>query len=168
MATVLEALQQLRTILLTASAAGQPALTAGYVYPNDYATMPATLTLPCIVVSELVNNLNSWERKAAGLAVHKWHAEIVLFAAEGPLTTLSTDSAAAELKTHGWSQAFAGKLWANQSLNGKAHVIGDHAGEMPRLFEYMIGHVYWDTGVYWGMRIELPVRQLHTQEMKAQ
>lgn len=168
MATVHEALVELKTLLLTAAAAGQPALRAGYVYPNDYATMPATFPLPCIVVSELVNNLNSWERKAAGLAVHKWRAEILLLAAQGPLQAISRESAAAELKTANWAKAFADVLWANQSLNGAAQIIGDHAGEMPRLFEYMVGHVPWEPGVeFWGVRIELPVRQLHTATMTA-
>jgi hypothetical protein len=69
MATVHEALAQLRTILLTATAAGQSPLTAGYVYPNDYAAMPSPLALPCIVVSERVNSLNSWDRKPHGRRV---------------------------------------------------------------------------------------------------
>ncbi len=167
MATVKEALEQLKAILLTASVVGQPALTAGYVYPDEFATMPAPFQMPCVVVSELVNSLNSMERKAAGLAIHRWRAEVLLFVAP-ELLTLNADSAAAELKTRGWAQAFAAKLWANQSLNGTAHAIGDHTGEMPRLFEYMVGHVHWDTVAYWGLRIELPVRQLHAQEMKAQ
>ena len=167
MATVYEALAQLKALLLTATASGQPALAAGYVYPNEYAAMPAVFSPPSIVVSELVNHLNSWERKADGLAIHKWRAEIVLFAALGPLQSIGTDSAAAELKTVNWAQAFAGVLWANQSLNGKAQIIGEQAGETRRLFEYMVGHVHWDTSVYWGMRIELPVRQLHYQTMRA-
>lgn len=160
-------IENLKTLLLTATAAGQPALAAGYVYPNEYASMPATFTLPTIVVSELVNSLNSWDRKADGLAIHKWRAEIVLFAALGPLQSYSADSAAAELKTHNWAKAFADVLWQNQSLGGKAQIIGEQAGETRRLFEYMVGHVHWDTAVYWGMRIELPVRQLHQQAMRA-
>ena len=168
MATVHEALAQLRTILLTATAAGQSPLTAGYVYPNDYAAMPSPLALPCIVVSERVNSLNSWERKADGLAIHKWRAEVLLFISPGPLQTMSADSAAAEGKVHNWSQAFAERLFANQSLGGKAQIIGETAGETRRLFEYMVGHIHWDAAVYWGMRIELPVRQLHYLAMGAQ
>ena len=167
MALVQDALTELKNILMGASAVGQPALSAGYVYPSGYAAMPDLLQTPCIVVSELVNTLNSWERKADGLAIHKWRAEVLLFAAVGPLQVEGSGSAQAEMLTLNWAEAFATVLWANQSLNGKVQIIGDQAGETRRLFEYMIGHVHWSTNVYWGMRIELPVRQLHRLAMGA-
>ncbi len=168
MATVHGALTQLKTVLMTASAAGQPALAAGYVIPDDYTLLPSPLTLPCLVVSELYNAPNEWLRKAGGLALHKWRAEVLLFAAQGPLTTLNADAAAAMLKTREWARAFSEVLWANQSLNGAAQIIGEPAGEMRRLFQYGIGHVYLgDVGEYWGLRMELAIQQIHAQAMGA-
>lgn len=165
--TVSEALTQLRAILLTASAGGQPALTAGYVLPDQYGALPAEPVLPFLVVSELYNAPNDWQRKADGLAVHEFMAEILLFAALGPLTTLNSDSAAAMLKTRNWPQAFAGVLFANQSLNGRALIIGEATGGMRRLFRYGVGHVYLDQKEFWGLRLELRIQQKHAQAMGA-
>lgn len=166
--TVRDALTQLKSVLMTASAAGQPALAAGYVMPDDYALLPSPLTLPCIVVGELYNVPNEWLRKAAGLALHKWRAEVLLFTAQGPLTTLNAEAAAAMLKTREWARAFSTVLWANQTLNGAAQIVGEPAGEMRRLFQYGIGHVYLgDVGEYWGLRLELPIQQTYAQAMGA-
>lgn len=165
--TVQDALTALKSILLTASAEGQPALAAGYVMPDEYASIPQELSLPCIVLSELYNLPNDWQRKADGLALHEWGAEVLLFVAQGPLTTLNTDSAAAMLKTRNWAKAFADRLWANQSLYGKAQIIGEPAGAMRRLFRYAIGHVYLDAKEFWGMRLEIRVQQKHNQVMSA-
>lgn len=165
--TVQDALTALKTILLTATAVGQPPLVAGYVMPDDYLVIPQELPLPSIVVSELYNLPNDWQRKADGLAIHEWRAEALLFAAQGPLTTLNADSAAAMLKTRNWARAFADVLFANQSLNGKAQIIGEPAGAMRRLFRYAIGHVYLDTREYWGVRLELMIQQKHNQAMSA-
>lgn len=166
--TVYDALSALKTILMTATAAGQPALAAGYIIPDDYAVLPDALTLPCIAVSELYNAPNEWLRKASGVAVHEWRAEVLLFAAPGPLTTLNQAAADAMLKTREWARAFAGVLWANQSLNGKAMIVGEPAGEMRRLFQYAIGHVYLaDAREYWGLRMEIVIQQKHAQAMSA-
>lgn len=165
--TVSDALGQLKTILLTASAGGQPALTAGYILPDEYGVLPAEPALPFLVVSELYNSPNDWQRKADGLAVHEWVAEILLFAALGPLTTLNADSAAAMLRTRNWPQAFADALFSNQSLNGRALIIGEPTGGMRRLFRYGVGHVYLDQKEFWGLRLELRIQQKHTQAMGA-
>ena len=165
--TVLDALTALKTILLTASAVGQPPLVAGYLMPDEYAVIPQELPLPSIVVSELYNLPNDWQRKADSLAVHEWRAEALLFAAQGPLTTLNGDSAAAMLKTRNWAKAFAEVLFLNQSLSGKAQIIGEPAGAMRRLFRYAIGHVYLDTREFWGLRLELTIQQKHNLAMSA-
>ena len=167
--TVADALGALKTILLTASAAGQPALAAGYVMPDEFAAIPDTLLLPSIVVSELYNSPADWQRKADGLAIHTWRAEALLFAAQGPLTTLNADAAVAMLKARNWAKAFSDRLWLNQSLNGSALIIGEPTGGMRRLFRYGIGHVYLtDAGEFWGLRLELVIQQKHTQPMSAQ
>lgn len=166
--TVTDALGQLKTILLGASAVGQPALSAGYVLPDEFGLVPDSPTLPFVVVSELYSTPNDWQRKADGLAIHEWRAEALLFAAQGPLTTLNADAAAAMLKTRNWAKAFSDVLWANQSLNGRALIIGEPTGGMRRLFRYAIGHVYMDaTREYWGMRLELTIQQKHSQQMGA-
>ena len=168
MSTVYAALVQLKALLLTATAAGQPALTAGYIMPDEYATIPTPPALPFLIVGELYNVPNESLRKAAGLAVHKWRAEVLIFAAQGPLTTLNSSTAAAMLKTRGWAKALSDVLWANQSLNGAAQIIGEPAGEMRRLFQYGIGHIYLgDTQTYWGLRLELPIQQTYAQSMSA-
>lgn len=168
MSTVHDALTQLKALLLTATSAGQPALTAGYVMPDEYASIPTPPMLPFLVVGELYNAPNDWLRKAAGLAVHRWRAEVLLFTAQGPLLTLNSDTAAAMLKTRNWARALSNVLWANQSLNGAAQVIGEPAGEMWRLLRYGIGHIYLgETGEYWGLRVELMIQQTHAQAMGA-
>lgn len=168
MTTVRDALVQLKALLMTATATGQPAIAAGYVMPDDYALLSGTLSLPSLVVGELYNSPNDWLRKADGLGLHRWRAEVLLFAAEGPLTTLSATTAAAMLTTREWARAFANVLWANQTLNSTAQIIGEPNGEMRRLFQYGIGHVYLgDTGEYWGLRAEIVIQQTHAQTMKA-
>lgn len=168
--TVSEALVALKTILLTASAVGQSPLAGGYVLPDDVVTgvLPQELVLPCIAVSEIYNMPNEWNRKADGLGLNNWKAEVLLFVAPGPLVALNADSAAAILKARNWVKAFADRLYANQSLNGKALIIGEHTGGNRRLFRYGIGHVYLDsTREYWGMRLEIAIQQRHTQQMGA-
>lgn len=166
MSTVRDALVQLKALLMTAVAAGQPALTAGYVMPDDYALLPDVPALPFVVVGELYNTPNEWLRKAAGLALHKWRAEVLICTAPGPLTVLNADTATAMLKTRNWARALSEVLWANQTLNGTAQIIGEPAGEMRRLFQYGIGHVHLDpANIYWGLRLELPVQQTHAQGM---
>ena len=168
MTTVRDALVQLKALLMTATAAGQPALAAGYVMPDDYALLPDALTLPFLVVGELYNTPNDWSRKASGLAVHKWRAEVLVCTAQGPLLSLNADTATAMLKTRNWARALAAVLWANQSLNGTTQIIGEPAGEMRRLFQYGIGHVFLDpANQYWGLRLELPIQQTHAQVMDA-
>ena len=166
--TVRDALVQLKALLLTATAAGQPALTAGYVLPDDYALLPGAPACPFLAVGELYNTPNDWQRKASGLALHKWRAEVLVCTAPGPLTALNAGSAAAMLTTREWARALAAVLWVNQTLNGTAQIIGEPAGEMRRLFQYGIGHVYLDeTNVYWGLRLELAIQQTHAQAMTA-
>lgn len=168
MTAVSDALAQLKTILLTATVAEQPALTAGYVMPDEYASIPTPPTLPFVVVGELYNTPNDWLRKADGLGLHRWRAEVLLFAAQGPLVSLNTTTAAAMLTTRGWARAFADVLWANQTLNSTAQIIGEPNGEMRRLFQYGIGHIYLgDTGEYWGLRAEVVIQQTHAQAMRA-
>ena len=166
--TVADALGALKSILLTASAAGQPALSAGYIMPDEFGVIPDTLPLPSIVVSELYNLPNDWQRKADGLAIHTWRAEVLLFAAQGPLTTLNADAAVAMLKARNWARAFSDRLWVNQSLNGTALIIGEPTGGMRRLFRYAVGHVNLDVREHWGLRLELVIQQKHTQPMSAQ
>jgi len=168
--TVSDALVALKEILMTASAVGQSPLAGGYVLPDDAATgvLPQVLPLPCITVSEVYNTPNDWTRKAEGTGLNTWKAEVLLFVAPGPLTVLNAATAAAMLKTRNWAKAFADRLNANQSLNGKALVIGEHTGGNRRLFRYGIGHVFLDaTKEYWGMRLELAIQQRHTQQMSA-
>ncbi len=161
------ALEQLKTILLTAKV-GNTALVDGYVLPDEFSDMPQTLTLPSLAVSKVYNIPNAWRRKASGIGLHEWRAEVLLFAAPGPLTTLNTDSAAAMMKTRGWARAFADKLWGNQTLNGTAQIIGEPDGDMRRLFQYAEGHVHLGaTAVFWGCRLELAIQQTHAQNMAA-
>lgn len=168
MTTVRDALVQLKALLMTATAAGQPALAAGYVMPDDYALLPNTLALPSLVVGELYNVPNEWVRKASGLALHRWRAEVLLFAAPGPLVTFNAGAAAAMLTTREWARALSDVLWANQTLNGTVQIVGEPNGDMRRLMQYAIGHVYLgDTGEYWGLRAEVVIQQTHAQAMTA-
>lgn len=167
--TVRDALLQLKALLMTATAVGQPALAAGYMMPDDYGLLPGVLPVPCLVVSELYNSPNEWLSKAGGLALHRWRAEVLLFTAVGPLTVLNDSSAQAMLKTRNWAKALSDVLWANQSLNGTAQILGEPSGELRRLFRYGIGHIALDPGTkeYWGLRAELVVQQTHAQAMRA-
>lgn len=168
MTTTRDALVQLKALLMTATAAGQPAIAAGYVMPDDYALLPGTLAFPSLVVGELYNAPNEWSRKASGLALHRWRAEVLLFTAAGPLRSLNATTAAAMLTTRNWARALSDVLWANQTLNGTVQIIGEPAGEMRRLMQYAIGHIYLgDTGEYWGLRAEIAIQQTHAQAMTA-
>ena len=168
MTTTRDALVQLKALLMTATAAGQPAIVAGYVLPDDYALLPGTLALPSLVVSELYNVPNDLQRKASGLALHRWRAEVLLFTALGPLRSLNATTAAALLTTRNWARALSDVLWANQTLNGTAQIVGEPNGEMRRLMQYANGHTYLgDRGEYWGLRAEVVIQQTHAQAMTA-
>lgn len=168
MTTVRDALVQLKALLMTATAAGQPVIAAGYVMPDDYALLPGTPALPALVVGELYNVPNELLRKAGGLALHRWRAEVLLFTAPGPLLSLNASTATAMLTTRNWARALSDVLWANQTLNGTAQIIGEPAGEMRRLMQYAIGHInLGGTGEYWGLRAEVVIQQTHAQAMSA-
>ena len=142
--TVRDALVQLKALLLTATAAGQPALTAGYVLPDDYALLPGAPACPFLAVGELYNTPNDWQRKASGLALHKWRARGLGRPAPGPPAAPNARAAAA------------------------VRTPRELARAMRRLFQYGIGHVYLDeTNVYWGLRLELAIQQTHAQAMTA-
>jgi hypothetical protein len=80
--------------------------------------------------------------------------------------TLNAETAAAMLTTRNWARALSDVLWANQTLNGTAQIIGEPGGELRRLFQYGVGHVYLDSTIsYWGLRLELPIQQTHAQVM---
>jgi hypothetical protein len=158
--TVAAALAQLRTVLLATAVAGQPALAAGYVMPDQFDLLPDTLPLPCVAVSELYNAPAEWLRLGTGLGIHVWRAEVLLFVAPGPLTTLNRAAAQAMLKTREWARAMVNALWVNQTLNGQALQIGEPLDKMRPTIRYTIGHVFLDPAQqYWGARLELPIQQ---------
>lgn len=167
MATQAEALRQAATILATASAAGQPSITGGYVYPDDYDTMPQVPVPPVIIVSTLPGVFNSFEKKANGLELHKWRMEVLLFLSEGEISEITPSAAEAVGRVAGWPEAVSEKLWANQNLGGTVLNIGNSVGQMPLLFEYMVGHIHWGNRMYWGIGFQLEIKQTRTLTMGA-
>lgn len=171
MATIDEALAELKTILATVDPSPQPAPTAVYIYPDDYQSA-VNATVPFITVEQVVNAPFRWSVGAKGRGVHTWDTDIRIFLHPGQLTR-DSDIKAAAAKQKPWLQAIATLLFSNMSLNGKADIIGgarlDGNSLAGNLFEYRIGHMTRgaDTSVFWGIGLRLPITQSYAQTMQA-
>lgn len=156
MSTVDDALSGFVAILADIDPDPQPAPVAIWEWPDDYASLDYS-TFPFIIVAQVVNRQFSWQPAAQGVGYHSWLAEIMVFLAPGLLTRMEADSVA-EIKHEPWLLAMATVLFNNQGVNGTALNIG--AGD--QLFTYRIGHLGWDKKLFWGIRFEVPIRQIHS------
>lgn len=149
-----------------ASHLSNPRPQAVWVWPKQHEqVILSDDNLPAVVVSQVVNTPGEYGRKASGLARHIWAAEILIFLSKGTLTN-QAEAARVQALQVDWLRGMAAALFQNLSLNGRAQMIGD--GRTPgTLFEYRIGHIHWDRAVFWGIRMVLPVMQLHKQDMIA-
>jgi hypothetical protein len=167
MATKYEALKKMRDTSITAAAVGQVAITAGYIWPEDYATYPDQPTTPFMLFSVLPVQRFQWNRRTHGLGADDWVAEILLPVHEGEFFRMDSQSAAAELKTRGWPLALSTKLFADMTLGGTVEIIGRSSSDALTLFDYQVGHLPIGARMYWGWRFEVMVRQVHTQPQRS-
>lgn len=165
MATVDAALAQFKVILAAANPASPAdALVACYIYPADYASIDLS-SLPVIIVGQQVNTNRLWRRKAIGLGLHRWTAEIMLLLEHGPITNDEV-LAQAEAKQNPWPKEIADLLLVDQQLNGTANWIGEGPAADSDLFRYRLGHIQFWQKVFWGGRFLVDVVQVHSQPMK--
>lgn len=169
--TKLEALQALKTILATVTppAAGQT-LQGVYIWPQDYATAPAVLNPPAIMLTRAAGlgaTPSRIARKAGGLVWHKWYAFINVYVALGTIAKMDQIAANSEAAASAWELAITTKLWANQTLGGKAHAIGEPNGDLFDLATYVEGHMPWGNNQYWGLSFRLPIVQTYTEAMRS-
>ena len=169
MSAINDALAQLKVILAAVTASPQPAPVGAYLYPSEWEAIndkPQNDQLPIFTIEQVVNRDTPWRRKAMGRGIHGWEADIRLYLHRGQLIN-HADVAAAAAKQTEWYLAVSTALFANQTLNGTAHTIGQNA--VPgNLFTYRTGQMIWSGGVWWGIGFSLPVFQVHTQPMAAQ
>lgn len=163
-ARIQPALNALKAIMATAAPVGYPPATAVYAYPANYNIMPKPLgALPVIIVHRLGGRPRSLGAKAAGLDRHNWMAGIDILLAPGPLMN-DEQVYAAESFFEPWLEAAKAALFENLTLSGTADMIGSGAPNGD-LFQYIDAHLQWVGGVYWGMRLELPILQTAAQTM---
>lgn len=169
---VTQALTALKEVILTAAVPvedGEPVtLTGAWVFPEEFAEMPQTPTCPAATVFQVTNRYDDVLQHTKGQVRHEWVAGVLLFLAPGQLRQMNAQSAAAELAVRGWAQAIWSVLAVNASLKGTAQAIGQQTALGRRLFRPRTGHIHWATAPYWGMRLEIPVAQVVTQQMRAQ
>lgn len=161
-----DALAATKALLVTLAPAPEPPPVAVWVYPNEYESIEAE-PLPVLIVSEVINQPESWHMEARGRGGHHWNMEILAMLALGPLTN-DRASAIAEQRVRPWRRAVYNLLSANLTLTGTALTIGQAGGGRffpAELFKAQIGHIHWWTKVYWGIRFVVPVTQSFTQVM---
>ncbi len=161
-----ELLTALNTILLTADPTPLPKATAAFSYPEQWGEINDALVerkLPIFTVQEVVNRPFTIRRLTMGKSIHWWDVDIRLYLHKG-LLTKHEYMAAADTKQRYWLYAISKVLFANMTLSGTAHVIGQNSvpGD---LFTYRTGHMNWQTNTYWGIALTLTVAQILTQEM---
>ena len=165
-ATEEEALVQIAAIGKTAVVSGKPAVSNGYVWPGDFSVMPQRPTMPFLFVSRMYASPVPWYRKIYGKGEHRWTAEILFAVALGDFIKMDAESAAAVVATQGWERALSDVFWANQTLNGTADGIGIATGTSTAdLFTSGMGHIPIGSAWYWGLRLEMFVRQTYAQPM---
>lgn len=154
MSGVTTALATLKTAI---AASLSPAPAYVYTYPADYADIARNLkpaNLPFVVVQQVVNTPMQWHF----LNLHRWQAEILHFLKEGPVTNDKT-AAAAETGQNDHVKGMADVLQANVELSGDGKILT--VDEI--LFDYQIGHIHWETAVYWGVRYVVTIQQTPAQ-----
>lgn len=127
-----------------------------WLYPDEQSSID-TSTLPVVIMSELVNAPNVWERGTHNdVSRDIWSIEAMVFLYNGPLTR---DSQAADAeKLHGpWPQAVAECLNKNQRLFNKVFQVGVKGS--PKLFDYRVGQTNWWGKIFWGVRFIFPIVQ---------
>lgn len=169
--TKLEALQALKAILATVTVpAGSSALAGVYIWPQDYATAPQILATPAIMLTRAAGlgaTPGRIARKAGGLVWHKWHDFINVYVALGQIARMDQAAADSEAAASAWELAITQVLWANQTLQGKAHAIGEPNGDLFDLATYVEGHLPWGNSQYWGLSFRLPIVQTYTETMRS-
>lgn len=127
---------------------------------------------PTVIVAEQLGVENQWIAKAQGIGLHKFTAEIMVFLA--PIIKengLELPRFQDEQLSRGWELAMANALFANRTLGGNAHYIGDVGSYPYQLFEATHGRLYWfdepnqEPSPYWGVRFLLPITTSHYQTM---
>lgn len=167
MSAITDALNGLKTTVLTMNPTPQASLVNAWVYPTSYASINLA-ALPVAIVSRVVGVVDSWGLKAAGVGLHRWRAEVLIPLAVGPLRYPNEASAAAEAKQDTYEKALADVLFGDMTLGGTVLQIGE--GGIPsgfKLFDCMINHMQWNQQVYWGFRFVIPISQKHIQTMAA-
>lgn len=161
-----DALLAAATLLATVDPDPSPAPIAAWAYPANYEDITFD-DLPVIVVSEVVNQRRNWEIKSAGLGLHRWEMEILVFLAEGQLTSHAAAAPIERLQTP-WYKALADKLYGSMTFGVEGTWIGKGDGGTFRLMEpYHVGHISFDTRTFWGIRAIVPINQKHSQTMAA-
>jgi len=155
-------LDQLKTLSLTLSPEGQPVPVAAYIYPDDILTMDLS-SLPIVLVSEVVNETNTWYYGQQGCHFYRnWQAELYLLLSEGQIQS-NTQAAIAEPLHRAWTAALAVMLKDNPTLNDAVIQIGDYGisgNQNQVLFQESVHHLAVNTRIFWGIRCVIPVRTL--------
>jgi len=150
------ALAAMRDIFLQANPAPSDKPANVWIYPQQYNDID-TSTLPIVIISELVNNPNTWMRATHRDLSHDiWAIEAMVFLYPGPLTK-DPQAAAAEKLHITWAQAIADTLYNNQNLFNNVFSVGVSGDK--KLFDYQVGEINWWNKLWWGVRFVFPITQ---------
>ena len=137
---VKDALTELDTILSAVTISGG-AIASSYIHPFDYATYTdfteATPLAPILVVEQRTFADAQWLRIAQGRGVNSWQAIISLYLAREPKTSVQEEAVYAVQNI--WVKAIVDALFADQTLNGSASIVGARSIPGPFLEAIRIG-----------------------------
>jgi len=144
------------------------------VYPivdRESARIVDPTRLPFIVLRWDKRTPGQWGRTAMGRGRHLWAMAIYVYLGAG-MPQSEEDEAAADALAFGYAEALADVLYANMTLNtGSGRTVqkvGGAVGETELFTEIRAGSLHWNqTRDLVGLRLTMPVRQDHAQEMSA-
>lgn len=148
----------LATLLATVDPAPAPAPVRIYEDPTEAMNLG---DMPCIVLGIAPNTEHGWTLETLGqpgLGQHRY--TIALWAILG---ARDVDLGELHAQVKHWPRALAVALGQDLTLGGAVSQIGYDDN---RLFTYRTGAIPWGDGLYYGLTILLPIRELVHQTFR--
>jgi hypothetical protein len=156
---IYDALDAAKSIFDLVDPSPQTALSSRiWIFPEEEADIDLS-TLPAMVISQVINRESAFWRNTLELIRHEWEIEALLFLSEGPITQEDSRGATAEETIRYWPKAIAKAFYApnRQKLMDNAVMIGATTGQLLR---YHIGQIAWQSNIFFGIRLVIPVEQV--------
>ncbi len=164
MTQVQDAVLIAKTIIegLTPAAPGLP-LTAVYIYPDEYDTMPKKPAVTFATIGRLrANAADIWQQEEVCTYMHYWLLRIMIFLSVGETKDPSKIMANSMLLESDWEHIVIEALANDRTLTGTAVAIGESTGDGWSIASPDLEWRQWNQQPYWAMTFDVPVMQEHT------